>query len=82
MARECPNGECVIGKIEQFLAVLREPKADRAARAEALKYVVHFIGDLHQPLHDEDDGDKGGNERHLVFEDHPDNQHWVWDDGL
>ena len=57
MARECPNGACVIGKTKEFLAVLRDPTADRAAKAEALKYVIHFIGDLHQPLHDEDNGD-------------------------
>jgi hypothetical protein len=82
MARECPSGDCVIGKTEQFLAVLRDPKADRAAKAEALKYVLHFIGDLHQPLHDEDNGDRGGNGRHVVFEGHPDNLHWVWDTGL
>jgi hypothetical protein len=82
MARECPNRDCVIGKTEQFLAVLRDPKADRAAKAEALKYVVHFVGDLHQPLHDEDDGDKGGNTRHVLFDGHPDNLHWIWDTGL
>ena len=38
------------------------------AKAQALKYVVHFIGDMQQPLHDEDEGDKGGNERHVIFE--------------
>jgi hypothetical protein len=69
----------VIGKIEQFLAVLRDPKADRAAKAEALKYVVHLVGDMHQPLHDEDDGDKGGNGRHVMLDGRPDNLHWTWD---
>ena len=58
------------------------PKADRAAKAEALKYVIHFIGDMHQPLHDEDDADKGGNDRRVIFDGHPDNLHWVWDTGL
>ncbi len=82
MAREYPNGDCVIGKTEQFLAVLRDPKADRTAKAEALKYVVHFVGDLHQPLHDEDNSDRGGNTRQVIFEGHPDNLHWVWDSGL
>ena len=82
MARECPSGDCVIGKTEQFLAVLRDPKADQAAKAEALKYVVHFVGDLHQPLHDEGNGDRGGNGRHVAFEGHSDNLHWVWDTGL
>lgn len=80
--QECANGDCVIAKTEQFLAVLRDPSADRARRAEALKFVVHFIGDLHQPLHDEDDGDKGGNTKHVLFDGRPDNLHWVWDTGM
>jgi hypothetical protein len=75
MARECPDGECVIAKTEQFLAVLRDPNADHAAKAEALKFVVHFVGDLHQPLHDEDDHDKGGNTRHVIFDGYRDNLH-------
>ena len=82
LARECPNGDCVIGKTDQLIAVLKDPKADRAAKAEALKYVIHFIGDMHQPLHDEDDADKGGNDRRVIFDGHPDNLHWVWDTGL
>jgi hypothetical protein len=82
MSRDCPHGDCVVVKTEQFLAVLRDQAASRGAKAEALKYVVHFIGDLHQPLRDEDNGDKGGNEKHVVFDGHPDNLHWVWDVGL
>lgn len=82
LARECPNGDCVIAKTEQFLAVLKDPKADRATKAEALKFVIHFVGDMHQPLHDEDNGDKGGNARQVMFDGHTDNLHWVWDTGL
>jgi hypothetical protein len=82
MARECPDGNCVIAKTEQFLAVLKDPNADKHAKGQALKFVIHFIGDLHQPLHDEDNGDKGGNTRHVNFDGHPDNLHWVWDVGL
>ena len=44
--------------------------------------MVHFVGDMHQPFHDEDDGDKGGNTRHVIFDGKPDNLHWVWDTGL
>src|SRR5208282_1666128 len=51
MARECRNGDCVIAKTEQFLAVLKDPNADTDAKARALKFVIHFFGDLHQPLH-------------------------------
>lgn len=82
MARDCPNDQCVIGQTRHFLSVLKDPNADKAAKAEALKFVVHFVGDLHQPLHDEDDGDKGGNARHVIFDGRPDNLHWIWDTGL
>jgi hypothetical protein len=82
LARERPNGDYVIAKTEQFLAVLKDPNAEKTARAPALKFVIHFVGDLHQPLHDEDNGDKGGNERHVIFDGHLDNLHWVWDTGL
>ena len=82
MERECPKGQCVIAKTEEFLAVLKDPKADRSAKVQALKFVIHFVADLHQPLHCKDDGDKGGNARHVIFDGHPDNLHWVWDTGL
>jgi len=82
LARECANGDCVITKTEQFLAVLKDPKADKDAKAQALKFVIHFVGDLHQPLHDEDNGDKDGNTRQVIFDGHPDDLHWVWDTGL
>jgi hypothetical protein len=72
----------VIAKTEQFLAVLKDPNADKDARAQALKFVIHFVGDLHQPLHVADNGDKGGNNRRVIFEGHLDNLHWVWDTGL
>jgi hypothetical protein len=71
LARECPNGDCVIAKTKQFVAVLKDPNADKNAKAQALKFVIHFAGDLHQPLHDEDNGDKGGNTRRVIFDGHP-----------
>ena len=82
MERECPKGQCVVAKAEEFLAVPKDSKADRSAKVEPLKFVIHFVGDLHQPLHSEDDCDKGGNVRHVIFDGHPDNLQWVWDTGL
>ena len=82
MERDCPEGQCVIVKTQEFLAILKDPKADRAAKEKALKFVIHPVGDLHQPLHCEDDGDSGGNGRQVIFDGHPDNLHWVWDTGL
>jgi len=82
MARECANGQCVIAQTEHFLSVLKDRTAVPTSRAEALRFVVHFVGDLHQPLHDEDADDKGGNTRRVIFDGRPDNLHWVWDTGL
>jgi len=80
--RDCPQGRCVLVKTEEFLAVLPNPRTTRESRREALKFVLHFIADLHQPLHCEDNHDRGGNAQDVVFQNHPDNLHWVWDTGL
>ncbi len=79
---DCPQGQCVLVKTAEFGAVLGNVHASRETRYEALKFVVHFIADLHQPLHCEDNHDKGGNTQTVIFKDHPDNLHWVWDTGL
>ena len=47
----------VIGKFTQQLKSSSDPKT----RADALRFVIHFVGDIHQPLHDETNGDRGGN---------------------
>lgn len=82
MRTDCPEGQCVLAKTEEFATVLGNEQAGREARSEALKFVVHFVADLHQPLHCEDNHDKGGNTQQVIFEGHPDNLHWVWDTGL
>ena len=82
MARDCPKGNCVVQKIEDFEAVLRDPNAPAIQRREALMFVIHFIGDMHQPLHSSDDKDKGGNDKHVVFDGRNMNLHSLWDGGL
>lgn len=81
-ARDCPNGECVVAKVEQFAAELHNPELPERTRLEALKFVVHFVGDLHQPLHASDNGDRGGNEIKVAFEGRHTNLHAVWDSGI
>ena len=78
-ARDCPGGDCVVAKIDQYRAVLANKSAPAADRLEALKWVVHFVGDVHQPLHDEDNNDKGGNEVIVQGFAKPYNLHWIWD---
>ncbi len=60
-ARDCPDGNCVIGAIEKQRATLADPKQPREARREALKFLVHLIGDVHQPMHASNHDDLGGN---------------------
>jgi len=79
MARDCPKGDCVITKIADFRKALADPSTPPEARREALMFLVHFIGDMHQPLHCSDNKDKGGNDVKVVFFGQPSNLHSVWD---
>lgn len=79
--RDCPNGECVVGAIERQLAILKS-KAPDDERLRALKYLVHFMGDVHQPLHAGHAADQGGNTFQLQAFGHGTNLHALWDTGL
>ena len=57
----CGKGGCVTRAITDQLAILEDKNADGAQRAEALRYIIHFVGDLHQPLHTITNADEGGN---------------------
>ncbi len=82
MEHECPAGNCVVAKIAEFESVLKNKSAVPALRREALEFVVHFVGDLHQPLHCADNNDQGGNKVQVVFFGQPGNLHAVWDGGI
>ena len=56
-----PEKGCVIGRLDAFEAELADPKTDPTERLLAFKFVLHFVGDLHQPLHAADNQDRGGN---------------------
>jgi hypothetical protein len=89
-ARDCPpteRGDCVIAEIARARAELADPRRSLARRAESLKFLVHFVGDIHQPLHAIDDHDRGGNDVHVAsLRDGPQgratNLHAVWDTGV
>jgi nuclease S1 len=76
-----PNGD-VLEAIERFAAVLRDPQATRPAKQEALRFVVHFVGDVHQPLHVGRRADRGGNSVEVTLFGARTNLHSVWDSGL
>jgi hypothetical protein len=56
-----PAQDCVIDRIEAFEAELANPGTSPPERLLALKYLLHFVGDVHQPLHASDNHDRGGN---------------------
>jgi hypothetical protein len=63
----CPEGNCVTAKINSFSQVLRASN-DEAQRRQALLFLVHFVGDIHQPLHAAERAcDHGGNSEHVNF---------------
>jgi len=58
----CPGDNCAPARIRLFAAELASHPADaRWSQLDALRYVVHFVGDVHQPLHTISDADLGGN---------------------
>ena len=61
---------------------LKNPDASRSQKAVAIKFLVHFIGDLHQPMHVSNAADKGGNQIPVKFNGMNDNLHSLWDSGL
>lgn len=63
----CANNDCVLNQLQIFEGILGDESKTKSERLEALKFVVHFMGDLHQPLHCADDGDRGGNEKIVRF---------------
>jgi hypothetical protein len=85
-SRDCipsPDGDCAIAEIDRAKNTLTDPGATRAQRVEALKFIVHFVGDLHQPLHSaERNNDAGANLVRVTFIGAQSNLHRVWDSGM
>ncbi|MEL6329391.1 MAG: S1/P1 nuclease [Planctomycetota bacterium] len=81
-ARDCPEVGCVVSAVDRYAATLADEDMPRAMRAEALKFVVHFVGDLHQPLHGGRAADRGGNDIRITLRGRDRNLHSAWDSGL
>ncbi|HBK46444.1 MAG TPA: endonuclease [Xanthomonadaceae bacterium] len=80
--RDCPNGDCVIEALKAQATLLADRSQPLAARRQALKFVVHLVGDIHQPMHAGYARDKGGNEFQLQFGGKGTNLHSLWDSGM
>jgi hypothetical protein len=78
----CPDGNCVSAQIERDVKLLKDHKVPLRERVMALAFLVHFVGDLHQPLHAGDRGDLGGNRAlstYGAFSTPKLNLHSIWD---
>ncbi|MDB5141134.1 MAG: hypothetical protein JWR12_3050 [Mucilaginibacter sp.] len=72
----------VYGAMQKAQIVLTHPKSTKEQKIEALKFLVHFVGDAHQPMHVSRKEDKGGNTILVRFNDRGTNLHSLWDSGL
>jgi len=93
LSEYCGTEGCVTRAIEEQRAILKDKSADPLKRAEALRYIIHFVGDMHQPLHAITNADNGGNcvavkffrheplanPSHPEREDYSPNLHQIWD---
>ena len=78
-ARDCPNDGCMVAQVQRDIAIVGDRTLAQPIRAEALRFLIHFVGDLHQPLHAADNHDRGGNQVRVVLNGERKNLHAVWD---
>jgi len=77
-----PSEGDALQALNHFHSVLQDPNASRADKQMALRFIVHLVGDLHQPLHVGKCCDKGGNDVKVTWFGKPTNLHAVWDSQL
>jgi hypothetical protein len=95
LAEYCPSSRgCVTNAIEHQVELLRSTETEASVRADALRFIIHFVGDLHQPLHCVSNNDLGGNcvpidffgnppvEKNPQPETYAPNLHGIWDVGI
>jgi hypothetical protein len=85
---------CITKALREQIAILRAPESSPQKRADALRFIIHFVGDIHQPLHDTTNNDRGGNcvpveymgiesqLRNPQTESYSPNLHGVWDTNI
>lgn len=82
---ECKDGDCVSAQIERDVSLLKDRRASPHDRVQALAFLIHFVGDLAQPLHAGDHHDLGGNKAltsYGIYAPQRLNLHSIWDGWL
>jgi hypothetical protein len=82
--RDCAAFDCTTQAVLRYMHYLSDAKASMRQRAEALRFVGHFVADLHQPLHVGHKEDRGGNDIFVMWQNEtkPKRLHAVWDGAL
>jgi hypothetical protein len=78
----CPQGNCVTAKIDEYARRLRDQNYDRWGAAGDLAFLIHFVADIHQPLHTTTNADRGGTCQQVDVAPAEDNLHYAWDDAV
>jgi hypothetical protein len=90
-ARDCKatdRGDCIIAELQRAESQISNSALRKDPRKEALKFLIHLVGDLHQPLHAIDNADRGGNDVYVTLAGQPPptrgslNLHAVWDSSI
>lgn len=76
------SGDNIVKVIKRSIAILKSPSADKDMKKFYLKYLVHLVGDLHQPMHTGRYEDYGGNKIDIKFFGKKTNLHRLWDTNL
>ena len=79
IAARCPGGNCVTAKIDEYSRRLMDRDYDRWGAKGDLAFLIHFVGDIHQPLHAANDEDRGGNCVQVDSRSREKNLHATWD---
>ena len=79
VAARCPGNNCVTAKIDEYSKRLKDRSYDRWGANGDLAFLIHFVGDIHQPLHAANDEDRGGNCVPVDSRSRENNLHATWD---
>ena len=78
----CPHDNCVTAKIDEYARRLRDGNYDKWGAAGDLAFLIHFVGDIYQPLHAVTNADRGGTCQRVNVEPVEENLHYAWDDAV
>jgi len=76
--RDCGDAGCSVSAIVNYTSILLDDDSTASVKLDAMRFIIHFIGDLHQPLHDEAI-DVGGNTINVTYDGEDTNLHHIWD---